>query len=328
MQQKQKCRNVRALAAAVAEALEPRRLLAGIESGVLVARGTEAADVISLRRTGPDDVIVTTNGNEQTFDMDNFSGVRLEGLGGDDRFQMIDPLVSPVVRNTTVMGGAGWDAVDYSTRTEDLRFSGFAQPDTRTPFHFLRVTSGLQEDRIDSNVEHFAGGSGDDDFWLHGQLLEDDAPRAVSMEGFGGDDHFSHPADLTATMYGGAGNDLFEEDDWESRFTAIYAGDGNDVIDFNNEGRADFLDAGPGTDTISLWGSHREVIDLRPYLGLENVEGAGNTTVIGNELDNRILASNGDGPVTLIGNGGNDTLVGSEEADQLDGGEGDDSLAS
>src|SRR5688500_19711463 len=75
----------RVLAAAIAETLEPRRLLAGIESGILVARGAEGADTISTRRSGGDDVIVTTNGVNQTFDMDNFTGVRLEGLGGNDR---------------------------------------------------------------------------------------------------------------------------------------------------------------------------------------------------------------------------------------------------
>src|SRR5688572_6782585 len=93
----------RVIAAAVAETLEPRRLLAGIESGILVARGTEGADTISLRRTGGDDVIVTTNGVNQTFDMDNFTGVRLEGLGAADDFFLLDPLTSPVVRNTTVL---------------------------------------------------------------------------------------------------------------------------------------------------------------------------------------------------------------------------------
>src|SRR5688572_10033439 len=78
-----------AIRSAVAEALESRRLLAGIEAGVLVARGTANADTISVRRSGGDDVIVTTNGADQTFDMDNFTGVRLEGLGGADTFNLI-----------------------------------------------------------------------------------------------------------------------------------------------------------------------------------------------------------------------------------------------
>src|SRR6478735_2865441 len=81
-----------AIRSAVAETLEPRRLFAAIESGILVARGTANADTISLRRSGGDDVIVTTNGTNQTFDMDNFTGVRLEGLGSADTFNLIDPL--------------------------------------------------------------------------------------------------------------------------------------------------------------------------------------------------------------------------------------------
>ena len=106
----------RKIRAAVAETLEPRRLLAAIESGILVARGTEAADTFALRRTGGDDVIVTTNGVNQTFDMDNFTGVRFEGLGGNDTFHMVDALVSsdgsPArVRDTTVLGGGGNDTI-------------------------------------------------------------------------------------------------------------------------------------------------------------------------------------------------------------------------
>src|SRR5687768_6147467 len=138
-----------------AESLEPRRLLAGIESGILVARGTEGADTISTRRTGTDDVIVTTNGVSQTFDMDNFTGVRLEGLGGNDTFNLIDPLVSPQVENTTVLGGAGDDTISYATRTASLRVS--IDPAGS------QMTSGAQVDSFD-DVETVIGGSGADSF--------------------------------------------------------------------------------------------------------------------------------------------------------------------
>jgi len=43
----------------VSEPLEPRRLFTVIEADVLVARGSEGADVFSLRRSGTDDVIIT-----------------------------------------------------------------------------------------------------------------------------------------------------------------------------------------------------------------------------------------------------------------------------
>src|SRR5688500_12524646 len=143
------------ITAAVAEALEPRRLLAGIESGILVARGTEGADTISTRRTGGDDVIVTTNGVSQTFDMDDFTGVRLEGLGGNDTFNLIDPLPRPVVRNTTVLGGAGNDTISYATRTVALAFK--IDPEDST------MTSNAQVDHFVA-VETVIGGAGNDSF--------------------------------------------------------------------------------------------------------------------------------------------------------------------
>src|SRR5688500_9664942 len=205
---------------ALAEPLEARRLLAGIESGVLVARGTGGNDTIAVRRTGIDDVIITTNGVDQTFDMDNFTGVRLEGLGGNDTFNLIDPLVSPVVRNTTILGGAGSDVVDYSARTTSLRFDGYEQPDAATPFPFATVTSGAQQDRVDTAVEHFIGGSAADRFGFDGLFIDDETfPRpALTLEGRSGDDDFGHNAELTVTMHGGAGNDSFLADDERTAF--------------------------------------------------------------------------------------------------------------
>src|SRR5688500_1606186 len=319
---------------ALAEPLEARRLLAGIESGVLVARGTGGNDTIAVRRTGIDDVIITTNGVDQTFDMDNFTGVRLEGLGGNDTFNLIDPLVSPVVRNTTILGGAGNDVVDYSARTTSLRFDGYEQPDAATPFPDATVTAGAQEDRVDTTVEHFIGGSAGDVFagFDGGALDSDTFPEpALTLEGRGGDDRFGHNADLSVTMHGGAGNDSFLADDERTQFQAIFAGSGDDRIAVNNEGSPNVLDAGAGIDTITLFGSHRELIDMRLYPGLENVEGVGANggakTVIGNALTNRIAASSeAEDGMTLIGAGGDDTLMGGQSDVSLEGGDGNDYL--
>jgi Ca2+-binding RTX toxin-like protein len=319
----------------LAEQLEPRRLLAGIEAGVLVARGTESGDTISIRRSGIDDVIVTTNGVNQTFDMDNFTGVRLEGLGGNDTFNMIDALVSPLVRNTTILGGGGEDTVDYSARIAALNFDGYQQPHSATPLPYVRVTFGAQQDRVDNTVERFIGGSASDMFTFDGFAIDDAFSKpALTLEGRGGDDVFNHVADLTVTMYGGGGNDQFEADDERTQFTAIFAGAGNDRIGFDNEGSPAFLDAGAGLDTILLSGfvtSHLDVIDISGYDGLENVEGVGagggTKTVIGNALNNRITAApSAEDAMTLLGGGGNDTLTGGPAADSLAGGEGNDSL--
>jgi Ca2+-binding RTX toxin-like protein len=321
-----------ALGTAVAEVLESRRLFAAIESGLLVARGSGGDDTISLRRSGGDDVIVTTNGANQTFDMDDFTGVRLEGLAGSDTFRLTDPLVSPVVRNVTVLGGGGIDTIDYSARSSALNFEGYLQADSATPFPYVRVTSGAQQDRVDNTVERFVGGSAGDTFSFDGLFLGDEFPAPdVTLEGRGGDDLFGEVAGLASiTLRGGTGNDSFEFNDERSGFEVTEGGDGDDVFHFLNEGTPGTLDAGAGKDTINLQSSHRDVIDAFNYAGLENIVGAGEQgamIVLGNSLDNYIAASPGaeDG-VTLGGGSGNDTLVGNDFADLLDGNAGDDTL--
>ena len=316
---------------AVAEVLEPRRLLAGIEAGVLVGRGTGGNDTMEVRRTGGDDVVITTNGVNQTFDMDNFSGVRLEGLGGNDTFRLIDPLVSPVVRNTTVLGGAGNDVLDYSARTTALRFSGYDEGDADTPFPFATITAGAQEDRADTTLEHFIGGSAGDSFGFDGLFIDDPFTEpALTLEGRGGDDRFGHNADISATMHGGAGNDSFEFDDERTQGRVAIGGDGNDTFSLNNEGFSGSINAGAGIDRLTAFGSFKELIDIRPFIGLENVEGVRpGRTIIGNDLNNHISVDpneNDDAGVTLRGMGGNDSLIGGHGDDLLEGGTGNDYL--
>jgi hypothetical protein len=64
--------------------MESRRLLsASIEVddfGVVVATGTDRNDVIKAERVGVDDVRVTVNSLSKTFDLDDVSGFRLNGL--------------------------------------------------------------------------------------------------------------------------------------------------------------------------------------------------------------------------------------------------------
>lgn len=313
---------------AMPEALECRRLLAGIEAGILVARGTEAPDVISLRRTGTDDVIVTTNGVNQQFDMDHFTGVRLEGLGGDDRFELIDPLTSPHVRNTTVLGGAGNDTVSYVTRTAALAFKGYQAPDSSTALPFIEVTAGAQIDRVALDVENVVAGSGNDMFRVNygGLNLDWFDFHSITLDGRGGNDQFGTPQELRATLLGGAGDDGFFAD--ESGAEMIFGGDGNDSIALNGMVNVGF-DAGAGVDTMTVHGYLNQTVDMGEFPGLENLDGAGDHVrlVTGNALNNRITASHfGDSPVTFRGLGGNDTLVGGVREDLLEGGDGNDSV--
>jgi Ca2+-binding RTX toxin-like protein len=321
---------------AVAEVLEPRRLFAGIESGVLVARGTSSGDAISLRRSGGDDVIVTTNGANQTFDMDDFAGVRLEGLGGNDTFNMIDALVSPLVRNTTVLGGAGSDTIDYSSRTAHLNFiidpSGSESPG---------MTSGPQADGI-FDVETVIGGAGNDSF---GYRAFDEpsggSPVAYRFEGRGGNDSFRDAVQLSGafaavTMFGGDGNDSFANDS-DDRFTnEFYFGEaGNDAVTVYKTNRG-VIDGGSGSDTIHFSGTLEEE-NARESAGVDdfpNFENATKSfgTLFGNDGPNRLslfgpgTVHGGDGGDTIVGGGGDQLLLGEGGNDSLSGNEGDDTL--
>jgi Ca2+-binding RTX toxin-like protein len=314
------------------EALETRRLFAAIESGILVAQGTDNADTISLRRTGTDDVIVTTNGVNQAFDMDDFTGVRLEGLGGNDTFNLIDPLTSPVVRNTTVLGGAGNDTVSYAARTAALDFTGITERDPTMSLAYVTMTSGAQVDRIAIDVESYKAGSGDDRFVVGVPNSSDLTGKIrLTFDGGEGADLLFSGQYVSTTLIGGAGNDSFSVNS-ESGTTDIFGGDGDDSFSFNDDSVAS-IDAGAGIDTLNLSVVHAQfngTFDMRNYPGLENVDGIQFFlhTVIGNDLDNRItLIKDGDATsATVLGLGGNDTLISANGNDSLDGGEGNDSL--
>jgi Ca2+-binding RTX toxin-like protein len=298
--------------------------------GVLSASGSGGNDTFTIRRVGTDNLTITVNALSREFDMDDFSGISLQGFGGNDRFNLTQALTTPVVRNVTVLGGLGDDAVDYSARTAAITFRGYIEPDSNTLLPFITATQGAAVDRIASDVETIVGGSGSDAFDVEDSGgIGDDGEFTLpdlTLDGRGGNDHFGPAVGLTIFQLGGAGNDSFSVD--ESAGEVISAGDGDDRVSLNGESLTSF-DGGAGLDTMSVGGSLRSNIDMNAYPGLENLEGAGDhvTLVIGNALNNRISAEfSTDGDITLRGMGGNDTLVGGETDDQLEGGEGNDSL--
>src|SRR5688500_5864995 len=281
-------------------------------------------DTISVRRGGIDDVIVTTNGVNQTFDMDNFTGVRLEGLGGNDTFNLIDALLTVSAddeRHVTVLGGPGTDTVSYATRKNGLTFRRYEDDG------FLSVTVNERGDRVDAAVERFVGGLADDRFEVDDRDHVLANPPEVTLEGGAGLDTFRPAYFMRATIRGGAGDDRFGVDDNVLR-PSISAGDGNDEVRLLNGGMPSVLDAGPGLDTMLASESTAAVIDMRPFAGLEDLRGAGTPAVevFGNALDNQIISLLEGQRITVHGLGGDDTIVGTNGPDSLDGGEGDDIL--
>jgi Ca2+-binding RTX toxin-like protein len=127
------------------------------------------------------------------------------------------------------------------------------------------------------------------------------------------------------TVFGGDGNDYFEQDDLGAR---VFAQGGNDTINVlsREANYAGLIDGGAGVDLIIGAGGNRDLLDLREYARVENAsmdDFAG--TVIGTEGANRIDATGSDA-VTLIGLGGADTLIGGGQNDSLVGGWGNDSI--
>ena len=318
-----------------AELLESRRLLAAtILNGVLVGTGTSSADAISVRRVLGDDVIVMINGAAQQFDMDNFTGVRLEGLGGNDTFSLLDPLVSPVVRNTTVVGGDGSDTIDYSTRTAAIMLDYNTEGTVGS-----NVQQGVQRDLF-FTIETLLGGSGNDTFRYgssgpsseggNGEPVE--PQTEIRIEGRGGNDLFIDSLATFmwlsgVTLLGGGGDDTFDADEIGSE--QYFGGAGNDLFRFHNESGPDpRFSGGDGVDTIDLSDTFSlgTLVDMRNTPDIENAIGI-RAMIIGNVLNNRLEARLLDpAPVTLVGGGGNDTLVGAGSADLLQGEGGNDLL--
>jgi trimeric autotransporter adhesin len=330
----------------MAESLEPRRLLAAIEAGILAARGTNGADTFALRRTGADDVIVTTNGVNQQFDMDDFTAVRFEGFAGNDRFELIDAMISPQQRRVTVHGGSGNDTLSYAARTADMTI----RYDTMHSETFLPTSAGpfgLQTEDFFA-IETIISGSGGDRLLYGRSGTDEDPPVEVRIEGRGGNDTFFDQigdaplGDLAGvTLLGGDGNDTFGR---YLGLEVLFGGAGDDTFhngSLNDVHRAGELDGGDGIDEI-IFGSSEPIrpLDLRAYVGVENAT-AWRGTIIGTDGPNRLTLgfdgtiqggggndtiTGSQGPNGLFGEGGNDSIVGLEGDDTLDGGAGIDTL--
>jgi Ca2+-binding RTX toxin-like protein len=314
-----------------AELLEQRQLLAAtIVDNVLVGTGTSGNDVISIRRVLTDDVVLTINGVDKTFDMDDFTGVRLEGLGGNDTFRMVDALVSPVVRQTTIQGSAGEDTADYSTRSQAINF--LVDP---TGANTPGATSGAQRDEF-ADVETLIGGSGNDTLTYAGDGdVDADVVVSYRLEGRGGNDLFQDrvwPHDGgygSVTMLGGDGNDTFS-DESDQRFLRdhFFGEAGNDTATRYQHGGT--LDGGPGIDTLHFEDGGG---DLRDFPGFENATAVPRIDA----PDDPITLTGTDGPNVLSadginlrinGLGGDDAITGGSEDDTLSGGGGNDTLVS
>ncbi len=101
----------------------------------------------------------------------------------------------------------------------------------------------------------------------------------------------------------------------------IWDGDGNDTIDLSGFATASFLSLVAGS--YSSIAGLTENLAIAYDVDIENaVGGAGNDTIVGNDLSNNI--DGGSGNDTIFGHGGDDWIDGGAGSDTIDGGDGDD----
>jgi Ca2+-binding RTX toxin-like protein len=278
------------------ESLEDRRLMAVLVGTDLRITGTAGNDTIRVSQQDAATLRVEENGSVSFFNDANVATLKIDGLAGNDRLEVLSTATKPLTEAATMTGGDGNDT----------------------------VTGGAGNDSLDggAGADVLTGGAGND-------LLNGGTDNNGM---FGGDGNDTLKAGLGSDVYdGGAGVDLA---DYSARFRAVSitlddaANDGElitktvlglpkNVNEADNvKSNVENVTTGTGDDSI--------------IAGTSNVDnvfdgGAGNDKLRGRNGNDRLLG--GDGSDILVGAGQNDSLFGQGGNDILDGGAGDDELA-
>lgn len=258
----------------------------GSSHDVLIVDASDAADDITIERSGRYTVIRETAASPFLAHFRRTEHVTLNTLGGDDSVTAMEIGDAGYFRLRTHLGD-GNDLLDLSVSGNAQMIAiaiGGAGKDT--------LLGGPGRDRLNGGAgdgtligndgdDTLVGGDGDD------QLIGSDGKDR--LRGFGGND----------TLSGGG------DKDW------LYGGDGDDELD-GGDGR-DRLQGENGHDLL-IGGSDRDTL-----LG-----GTGNDSLDGGQSHDAL--SGAEGHDLLIGSSGHDTLHGASGNDSLYGGTGDDIL--
>ena len=263
----------------------------------------------------------------------------LHGLKGNDT--MVAGLGSDLLD-----GADGTDTADYSARTESFSFTDWGVNANDSAFANTGTDATVDDDKITPATEIVKLGSGNDHLECEGafdsSLDSSDPLRAElavthTLDAGPGDDVVEKVVDTSMISASehfvlGDGNDAIYDGNDPS--PSIDCGDGNDnVTIFYSTLPPLSIAGGPGVDEIYVLGADFDTLDLRDFPDVENATTDDSRTLIGNDLDNTLIAY---ASSTLIGNGGDDNLVGSPKtldgmgnvldsgADLIDGGDGND----
>lgn len=281
----------------------------------------------------------TTTGSDGTDVLRGTTNGVVNAGAGDDRIIV----TAGESLNTLILGGAGFDTVDFSEAYVTFAQSLLSRervivqggPDnsfvatienqsfrTSTPVTTPAGPAGFTVVAGGNGVERFIGARSADIFDLGNWT------QAVTIESGGGDLIYTGLGNDGIAVLGG-GNTVYAGAGADS----ITAGGGNDFLQ-GNQGD-DTIAAGSGQDTIE-GGQGNDVVDggdgsdiLHGRLGNDTLGGgAGSDTLFGGD-GNDLITAGADGPGdanALDGGAGADTLVGGDGPDSMLGGDGDDSV--
>ena len=186
---------------------------ATLSSGVLTIQGTGDADNIAVGRKKTS-LLVTVNGQTQTFATGDVTKLVIVGLGGNDKIG----LAAVVTRAANIDGGAGDDVIVGGAGNDTI--NGGEGNNS--------ILGGAGDDRLaaGSGADTISGGDGRD-----------------RISGLGGNDSLSGDGGRDI-LSGGEGNDVILGG---ASSDTIYGNTGDDVI--NGLGGFDYLDGGNGYDT-------------------------------------------------------------------------------
>ena len=255
------------------DGLESRRLLTSAvdASGLLTAVGTNGNDDLRVDLAGGQ-IVVTLNGAQDgAFDPATINAIELDGLDGNDTLRIGANLRGSRLNggngDDTLLGGNGDDVLDGGAGDDtldgkegaDLLVGGLGFDSADYRFETANLTLSIDGvanesggnatgDNIATDVERIVGGSGDD--FITGSDGDN------SLDGRAGND----------TIFGGLGNDSIDGGDGND---SLAGESGDDVLTGNagqdamtggagddsfiaNDGEADTIDGGTGTDSAIL----------------------------------------------------------------------------
>jgi Ca2+-binding RTX toxin-like protein len=353
-----------AVRSAVVETLESRKLLSAVLSGdELKVGGTGKDDhiFVSLSAGNPAQLEVKVNGEVSTFELASVREIKLYGLGGNDRIEILETN-GVIPRETrmfggggadTLVGGAGIDRI-HGDDGNDVVTGGGNKDRCWGDGGDDAVYGGRGDDLVDGgdDNDYLEGNKGRDNMFggngkdhcrgLEGSDSLDGGAQADTLDGDAGDDSIFGAGGNDAcsgddgddSVRGGNGDDNIAGDDGDD---SLDGGDGDDVI--NGGAGADIIGGGSGTDTANYGTSSLGVtvhLASSPanaggdalgdvLTGIENLVGSAHAdTLIGDAGSNWIESSGGGD--WLQGEGGDDTLYGQAGDDTLHGMEGGDTL--